>query len=184
MRNYKIKSCLDCGIDILATPSAKRCRDCNHKKRNTESLSRAKRLHDSGVCYCGRPLAKGYTRCEACHDSATRTRNKHRDKKNAQTREYLRGLRTKALEAYGNKCACCGESHQEFLAIDHIGGWGKNHRNEKGVRILGTALYLELKRKQYPEGFRVLCHCCNGSLGYYGYCPHEREREEASKISS
>lgn len=38
----------------------------------------------------------------------------------------------------------------------------------------GNGFMKWLKRNDWPKGFRVLCHNCNSSLGYYGYCPHRR----------
>lgn len=87
----------------------------------------------------------------------------------AQKRQ--RKLRLGALEHYsegGVKCRCCGEEHLEFLAIDHVGGGGNQQRKEVGR----LCLYQWLKNNGYPDGYRVLCHNCNQSLGAYGYCPH------------
>jgi hypothetical protein len=87
-------------------------------------------------------------------------------------------MRGKALAAYGGECACCGESRREFLAIDHIGGGGGDHRRSLfGKRNAGGhVFYRWLHQQGYPLGFRVLCHNCNQSMGLYGYCPHEVER--------
>jgi hypothetical protein len=76
------------------------------------------------------------------------------------------------LSHYSNgtlACACCGEDHIEFLAIDHIEGGGTQHRKALGV---GDRFYLWLMREDYPSGYRVLCHNCNSALGMFGYCPH------------
>ena len=70
-------------------------------------------------------------------------------------------------------CACCGEKNIEFLAIDHINGGGQEHRRRVVGHIGGTSFYIWLKKNNYPEGYRVLCHNCNISLGNYGYCPHD-----------
>lgn len=86
-------------------------------------------------------------------------------------------LKREVLNAYsgGNpKCSCCGESHIEFLAIDHVEGGGSKHRKSlKPGGLLGTGFYQWLKRNNFPKGFRVLCHNCNHSFGAYGYCPHQ-----------
>jgi hypothetical protein len=82
--------------------------------------------------------------------------------------------RQKVLEAYGGRCECCGENRAEFLAIDHVDGGGGKHRRELGKD--SQRMYTYLRRLNYPrEGFRLLCHNCNCSRGFYGYCPHERE---------
>ena len=69
-------------------------------------------------------------------------------------------------------CACCGENHPYFLSIDHINGGGGKHR----ASISDTNFYRFLKREGYPEGYRILCHNCNQAFGYYGYCPHQKEK--------
>ena len=89
-------------------------------------------------------------------------------------RIYRQKLRMAALIHYGGnppKCACCGEQHEHFLAIDHINGGGCKHR-----RAVGKSPYVWLKLNKYPAGFQVLCHNCNSAKGYYGICPHEEER--------
>lgn len=83
---------------------------------------------------------------------------------------YAQARRRLVLAHYGGKCECCGEARLEFLCIDHINGGGRKHREKVGG---GNAFYNWLIREGYPEGFRVLCHNCNSSLGFYGYCPHK-----------
>ncbi len=92
----------------------------------------------------------------------------HPDVNMAAKIKYRNGLRQAALAAYGSVCACCGESEQKFLAIDHIHGGGGAHRREIGVRIEWW-----LKTNGYPPGFRVLCHNCNMARAFYKICPHE-----------
>jgi hypothetical protein len=88
--------------------------------------------------------------------------------------KWKRGISLETIKRYGGKCACCGESRREFLAIDHIDGGGEKHRKELGMRG-GANFYGYLKSQGYPAGYRVLCHNCNQSLGSYGYCPHAKE---------
>lgn len=78
--------------------------------------------------------------------------------------------RRAALAIYGGKCECCGELRVEFLAFDHIDGGGTAHRREVGS---GAAFVRWLRTNDYPAGFRILCHNCNLSRGFLGYCPHE-----------
>jgi hypothetical protein len=91
-----------------------------------------------------------------------------REERIAKMAEYRHQARLDAITHYGGKCACCGELHLEFLAIDHINGGGNKHHKE----INGMAIGIWLRRHNYPAGFRVLCHNCNMSLGVFGYCPH------------
>jgi hypothetical protein len=90
-------------------------------------------------------------------------------------KKSYRKLRLEVLIHYGGnppKCACCGESHEEFLAIDHINNNGCEDRR-KG--LYADKLYRWLIKNNYPKEFRVLCHNCNQSLGHHGYCPHQKE---------
>lgn len=90
-------------------------------------------------------------------------------------RAWEREQRVKMLEAYGGKCACCGENNQEFLAIDHIEGGGRQHRTQLAAR--GVNFRAWIRKNNFPEGFRLLCHNCNQATGLYGYCPHQGRPE-------
>jgi hypothetical protein len=57
------------------------------------------------------------------------------------------------------KCDICGESHYEFLEIDHIHSDGNTHRNEIGES--GRQLILWILKNNFPYGFQVLCRNCN-----------------------
>ncbi len=82
-------------------------------------------------------------------------------------RTYVK-LRQGVLTAYGRCCACCGTTVEDFLTVDHIHGGGRQHEKE-----IGTMLYWWLKRREYPEGFRILCWNCNRAAYYHGgECPH------------
>lgn len=82
------------------------------------------------------------------------------------------------------KCACCGESHLEFLTIDHMNGGGSKHRRELNKSNKhspgGLAFYYWLRRNNYPSGFQVLCFNCNCAKGMYGVCPHQIDRAGSS----
>lgn len=81
--------------------------------------------------------------------------------------------RMRALQAYGGvvpQCSCCGEGTVQFLALDHVNGGGHTQRKELG----GGGFYVWLRKNNYPEGFRVLCHNCNiGRQINGGLCPHK-----------
>lgn len=100
------------------------------------------------------------------------------------SKENYTRLRKAVLAAYSGaspRCECCGEHREEFLTIDHINGGGAKQRRE-GKR--GIAFYVWLIKSNFPDGFRVLCMNCNFSLGMRGYCPHQRERESYTTVSS
>lgn len=74
----------------------------------------------------------------------------------------------------------CGETHLEFLSIDHIGGGGNLHRRQINVAG-GVHIYRWLKKRGFPSGFRVLCFNCNLALGHSGYCPHGTVQVDTSQ---
>lgn len=92
-----------------------------------------------------------------------------------QRRDARKAVRLEALQAYGGedpKCVCCAERTFQFLALDHINGGGRKHRQETG----GGGFYSWLRRHNYPAGFRILCHNCNfGRQINGGVCPHQEE---------
>lgn len=96
-------------------------------------------------------------------------RLKHRETILERERAKRRQLRLLAFAAYGGaQCQCCGETHVEFLGIDHVDGGGTRHRS-----TIAKYFYRWLQDQGYPPGFRVLCHNCNMARGFYGHCPHE-----------
>ena len=99
-----------------------------------------------------------------------------RNKKHRQwlAREHKKKLRKKVIEGYGGKCKCCGETQNEFLALDHINGGGTKERK----RVHAHTLYSFVIRNNFPPEYRILCHNCNASLGHYGYCPHNLPKQE------
>ena len=95
-------------------------------------------------------------------------------------KEQARLNRLKVIEHYSNgtnACVCCRESHTEFLALDHINGGGCAERKELGI-LTSTRFYQWLIENQFPVGYRILCHNCNSSKGWYGFCPHRNLPED------
>lgn len=114
--------------------------------------------------------------CKSCHSKYCKAYYyKNREAMLKRSRIFNLNLRLEVIFHYSagtSKCSCCGENKLEFLSIDHISGGGTSHRESVGY---GSRFYLWLRKNKYPEGYRVLCHNCNMSLGQYGYCPHGKE---------
>ncbi len=106
-------------------------------------------------------------------------RDQYRERKNKRAREQHKEQRLRVLQHYSKSdipfCACCLENLLEFLGIDHINGGGGRDK-----KIHKCNFYTWLEKLGYPNGFRVLCHNCNQSLGAYGYCPHQMEQRAAA----
>lgn len=99
------------------------------------------------------------------------------DEYKQRTADRNRRSKEEFIAAYGGKCSCCGEARFEFLTAEHIKGRAENQ--PQGV-FVGPRMYRLLKKLGWPKDeYACLCMNCNFSRGRYGYCPHERERENA-----
>src|SRR3972149_7809370 len=109
---------------------------------------------------------------------------KNKDKKNAYDKQWRKDNAERVRERQRNRfirlrlevlsrdsqgvprCACCGETENQFLSIDHINGKGKEDRSDTGGNF-----YMRLKREGFPQGlYQILCYNCNLSKGFYGAC--------------
>lgn len=129
-----------------------------------------------GRCSCGSrgPFPKESHECLACRKArhaVWRTKNakRWREIATASLRRRAARIRELVFDAYGRKCACCGEKEQAFLCIDHVNGGGNAHRREIGR----GGLYPWLVKNKFPKGFQTLCHNCNFAKAHGG-CPHKR----------
>lgn len=116
-----------------------------------------------GICTkCGEPVSGSKWYCE-----------KHRLQKKEYAKEYTARKRKIVMEAYGNStCACCGETNDKFLTLDHINGGGNKHRRE--IAMGGKTYWNWFIKNNFPPGFQVLCWNCNlGKRVNNGICPHE-----------
>ena len=99
------------------------------------------------------------------------------EKVSAKRRNVILKRKKEVIAAYGGKCACCGDSHFQFLTIEHIHGNGRIDRKGKS----GSAFYGWLRRNGFPkDDYELLCINCNFAKGKYGICPHESERLQDS----
>lgn len=102
----------------------------------------------------------------------------HRDeetkRRNAEyQKRYRDKLKAEIYQAYGNRCACCGEAEVMFLSIDHVENDGALHR-KAGIDNCTTALMGRIKREGFPPSFQLLCMNCNhGKSRNGGTCPHK-----------
>jgi len=116
--------------------------------------------------------------CKKCEcEYSKKWQQNNRDKYNQSRRESNQRLKNEVIDAYGGKCACCGETRREYLTIDHKNGNGNKHRREIGATS-SDGLYRWLKKNNYPEEFQVLCFNCNCGKGNYSICPHDKDAFE------
>jgi hypothetical protein len=152
----------DPGKDANVTVCA-RCMKPKPPARFRLRSDRADR-RDSYCLDCRRAVSREWARAHA---------GERRESARMSFRAARSRLRSQLVEAYGGCCACCGEKEQAFLVLDHDGDVPRHHRDGRGRRIGGTALYRIVKKEGYPSSYRLLCWNCNAAHAYYGSCPHQ-----------
>jgi hypothetical protein len=154
------KECLWCGAPTPGTVY------CDEHRAIIRDQMRAKRaLKPARTCKtCGVEVKAFRNFCATC----IRQRNL------ACQRRWGKERVLRIYAKYGGaKCACCGESTFEFLTLDHINDDGADHR--KTIGGSGSHVYSWIVRKNYPEGYQVLCYNCNaGRYRNGGICPHKQ----------
>lgn len=139
------------------------CQDCRKKERQ----KLRKDYIDLGLCRtCGKnPIRSDETTlCQQCTDRLKHNRKARREKHRQQV-----------LQHYGNKCACCGETEEHFLTIDHINNDGAKHKRAL-KRTDPATMRKWIIDNNYPDIFQILCYNCNCAKGKLGYCPHSKVR--------
>jgi hypothetical protein len=109
---------------------------------------------------------------EECKEKTRVHYRENKDKVLSGGKAHRAVLINKILEHYGKKCACCGETTEKFLTIDHINNDGTKQRKESGIKG-SYSMYVWLIRNNYPPEFQILCYNCNlGKARNGGVCPH------------
>jgi len=106
---------------------------------------------------------------ERNYDAVRKYRSNNKKLLAARNREKRRRIRENVLTKYGGRCVCCGETQFEFLAVDHVNNNGSKERKEIGG---SCRVYKKLLTLPIQSDYQILCHNCNMSIGFYGYCPH------------
>ena len=155
-----------------------RCRADSQQHYAETSLDRkAKRVEAAAQGLCTqcfvRPRTLAHNTCEKCTANRKRYESKLKvdttvaQRQRMSDSQWSRERRRRVIEHYGGVCVCCGESHYEFLSLDHVNGDGAEHRRQV-ANIVTWAL-----KNGFPPSLQVLCYNCNCSRGFWGYCPHE-----------
>jgi len=150
---------------------ARKCKRCGEEKKPEEFVVNKSAASGGNICReCRRK--RDAERRSANRDEFRAKHSEWRDANREHVRQYHKRkrdeLRDEVLDAYGGKCACCGEVERDFLTIDHINGGGTAHR-----KAIHGKVYNQLRRDGFPLGYRVLCWNCNWAHRLYGSCPHQ-----------
>lgn len=139
-----------------------------HKKNQAEYYQKNK---ETRLKY-GRQWRKDHP--DRCRELCESWRNKNRQKVRDGVNRHQKKLRAEIIEAYGSKCACCGEKTPQFLTVDHIDGGGKQERQ----KMSSNKFLVSIRNRGFPKDlYRLLCWNCNSGRAINGgVCPH-KERQ-------
>lgn len=142
------------------------------------ATSTVRKRREQGLCIgCGK--IPHPSRCPDClnkHKAYIKPTQARKTRNRSTSKAWRLILRLKAISHYSQsqyRCSCCGQSDVRFLQIDHVNNDGGEHRRSLGDRAASHQLYRWLELNGYPEGFQVLCSCCNMGKAIYGICPHK-----------
>jgi hypothetical protein len=112
---------------------------------------------------------------ETLRENSRRWRRNNVEHNKELQRQYIDRRKQMVVDAYGGRCACCGETELRFLSIDHINNDGADHRRELKSKG-GFSFYLWLQRQGFPkDNFQCLCMNCNFGKLRTGICPHQEK---------
>lgn len=148
------------------------------------------RKFKEGLCTaCGtKPPRPGFRLCADCNKYRKDRLALSKPRNSELRKKRLVDIKRKTFEVYGGCiCACCGETQFMFLSLDHINNDGAKHRRDIRSEMLcatnkgnltrwfgGEKMYKWLARREFPDGFQVLCMNCNfGKQVNGGICPHK-----------
>ena len=159
--------CADCGQSAPKPKTGKRlyCKSCAQQRKLSNKRDYQNKWIDSNREY---NLEKKRERHQRLYSTP-----EYKAIRNANIKTRKESLKQEIYNHYGQQCSCCKEKRIEFLCIDHINGGGNKHRKEIGCHI---NLYRWIVKNNFPDILRILCFNCNQARGFYGYCPHEKER--------
>ncbi len=179
-----MKYCLACGVEIIAGINwhqfnAKklfyRCKSCfNSNLKVKLEFKNLNKIIVEPICrICNTKLDSNNWCGQSNNNYICKTCISNKNKEFQQKTKYniIKNLQSKKdlLEAYGNKCNCCGCDIWQFLTLDHV----NNDGNIERANIIGSQ-YDNIKRAGYPKDkYQLLCMNCNYSKGHNGFCPHK-----------
>lgn len=162
-KGYQCKDCLNERTAELRKEYKKENKEKDEKELGPQTCSRCGVTGGYDKFYRGNNKKCGLSSyCRRC----TKRRHRVRDLKR----------KTEIIHGYGGKCECCGENNFLYLTLHHIGGGGKEHREEQGH---SRGVYRDLIEREFPDDIvRVLCYNCHFVIEKFGYCPHQHGSSE------
>lgn len=135
------------------------CLICCARNRQRNKVKRDKAISLNLCIQCTKsPPVSGKKYCSGCHE-----------KRRAWGKLEKKLMRQAVLEAYGNACACCGETEPLFLEVDHVNNDGYLDKIKQSHELCRKIIKLG-----FTPQYQILCSNCNkGKYRNGGICPHK-----------
>lgn len=174
MMGGKVLECAECGKPVWQGPRSQDqpvCAECRQARKEAGDPVRdgrnkpQDRLLRCGACGCTDQASFRWkagkrwvcTRCEGAKSAAYRAR-----------------VMAEMFDAYGGKCACCGNARRIVLELDHVDNNGAEDR--RAVRRTGGfPMAVRLRKEGWPSGFQLLCANCHTEKTKTGRCSCQDE---------
>jgi hypothetical protein len=164
------------------------CKSCNHQFTLPVERYRLAPISSCRICHTRLNESNWYPAlmsnkryiCISCYKKYQKSWNERTD----HNRRYAWKERVQAIQHYGGRCACCGESELRFLVLDHVDEDGALQRKQmRGAG--GWRFYRWLRLNQYPDSFtlQILCANCNMAKTFFGGCPHGKTNPQSNSRS-
>lgn len=142
-------------ITRVAIPGKRSCEICRERSRVYSKTCRIKRP-------------------DKCKSYVLRWYKANKQRVSKQHKERRDNIKYLIFEHYGNACACCNESHKEFLTIDHINNDGALFRKNNPNKRSNAAFYKSIIDSNFPTNLQLLCWNCNCAKQFHNICPHKK----------
>lgn len=172
-RTNEERLCKQCGKKFLCRERRQVycCGACRHNAFN-------ERRRKGGICRdCGERTSinsrtgRRYYYCDAhrTRKNETDLNRYYRSKSDYKRREAAARieLKSKFINVYGKRCACCGDTREMFLTLDHVRGDGSTHRKKASM----WSIYKHAVQSRDNSLYQVLCMNCNFLKGNEDSCP-------------
>jgi hypothetical protein len=173
-------------IPAKITRMTKICAKCGVEKPITEFRAIEGGRYRVGDCAdCARAYQRNWAKTEKGRASINKkdrnryAKNPERGKKHAK--DYRARRWERILDIYGRACACCGETEQAFLTIDHLNNDGTQDRKFHG----GNENFRNwLQHQPKLEQYQTLCWNCQWGRRIKGICPHQIGKRSFSIVGT
>jgi hypothetical protein len=149
-----------------------KCSKCLEIKPMEEFYTEVKQINNS------RKGKRGWCKkCDSKHKLLRYSMDPNKFKRSAT--QSKRKAKKDCLDHYGHECACCKNTDEILLTIDHVFNDGHLSRPFiNGKRSTSTSGWISARKRGFPDDLQILCMNCNYGKHQNGGVLAERWKKE------